>query len=77
MGRGAEEGCRGSLAHLLVYVDGLLVLLQLGCVPRHLQQTLVGRAKWDAERVVGEGAGGLGTRVGRRGCGYLLDSSPL
>lgn len=77
MGRRAEVGFRGSRAHLLVYVDGLLVLLQLGCVPRHLQQTLVSRAEWGAERVVGGGAGGLGTRVGRRGCGYLLDSSPL
>lgn len=31
--------------HLLVDLDGLLVLLQLSTVSSHLQQTLVGRTK--------------------------------
>ena len=72
---------RGSRAepHLLVDVNGLLVLLQLRRVAGHLQQTLVGRA------ARGRGGGGrLGVARPVRGWGgqvghpgYLLDSSPL
>lgn len=39
---------RGS--HLLVDADGLLVLLQLGAVRPHLQQTLVGRTGGGGEK---------------------------
>lgn len=70
-GGGWEAGRRGAAwqggaqgrPHLLVDVDGLLVLLQLRCVAGHLQQTLVGRAERGRAGVSGGGA--RGPRQGR------------
>lgn len=53
-----------TCAHLLVDVNGLLILLQLRGVTSHLQQTLVGRAAWGREET-----GAVGGWAGPQGWG--------
>ena len=67
VGRSARPraGLRPCCPHLLVDVDGLLVLLQLRRVAGHLQETLVGRAERGREGQGVSGGGALGPRRGR------------
>lgn len=60
-----RAGLRPCCPHLLVDVDGLLVLLQLRRIAGHLQQTLVGRAERGREGQGVSGGGAWGPRRGR------------